>query len=111
MENGLAPRSKQTSSSEVRADAPAQLRIPLHDPVPSLFADGCHGANVIAGCVRLDLFVEHAWSGGKGTQQMVVGRVVVPLERFETFARGINLIVKKLQEDKAAKAASATNKE
>jgi hypothetical protein len=84
-----------------------QLRIPLHDPVPSLFIDGCHGANIIAGCIRLDLFVEHAWAGSKGTQQMVVGRVVVPQERFEVFARGISAIPKKLQDDKAAKGPGA----
>jgi hypothetical protein len=85
------------------AAASTQLRIPLHDPVPSLFVDGCHGANIIAGCVRLDLFVEHAFAGSKGTQQMVVGRVIVPQERFEHFARGINAILTRLQDDKAAK--------
>jgi hypothetical protein len=115
MANARKTTSGETSEgegkTEVKAEQPAQLRIPLHDPVPSLFADGCHGANVIAGCVRLDLFVEHAWAGTKGTQQMVVGRVVVPIERFESFARATNLILKKLQDDKVAKAAGTAVKE
>jgi hypothetical protein len=98
------------AKTEPKTDAKTEVRIPLHDPVPSLFADGCHGANVIAGCVRLDLFVERGWPGATGTQQMVVGRIIMPLERLEIFARGMTELVKKLKEDKAAKTADAAAK-
>jgi hypothetical protein len=94
----------ETTKDKPEAKAPSDIRIPLHDPVVSIFADGCHGANVIAGCVRLDLFVERAWQGATGTQQMVVGRIVMPVERLELFARGMNALVKRLKDDAAKKA-------
>ena len=99
--------SSQSNATPETQDAPAakaELRIPLHDPVPTLFADGIHSANVIAGCVRLDLFAEHAWAGAKGTQPMVVGRIVVPLERFAQFARGADVLLKRLREAGPAQA-------
>jgi hypothetical protein len=105
--------SKTKGSAEAKPAAEStktELRIPLHDPVLTLFADGCHAANVIAGCVRLDLFVEHAWSGAQGTQPMVVGRVVMPLERFEQFARGVDALLKKLKDQKATETGKAANK-
>jgi hypothetical protein len=99
-----------TPKVQPHPETKTEVRIPLHDPVPSLFADGCHGANVIAGCVRLDLFVERGWPGATGTQQMVVGRIIMPLERLESFVRGMTELVKKLKDDKEAKAAAKTGK-
>ena len=98
-----SPKLKPSQVAEVTTSSKNELRVPLHDPVPTLFADGCHTANIIAGCVRLDLFVEHAWAGSKGTQPLVAGRIVIPLERIEAFARGVNALVKKLKDDKAAR--------
>lgn len=103
----MADTSKNQPKTEPAAETKPEVRIPLHDPVPSLFADGCNGANVIAGCVRLDLFVERGWAGATNTQQMVVGRIIIPLERLELFSRGMNELVKKVKEDQASKAVAA----
>ena len=103
----MADTSK--TKTEPATETKTEVRIPLHDPVPSLFADGCNGANVIAGCVRLDLFVERGWAGATGTQPMVVGRIIMPVERLEIFARGMTELVKKLMDDKASRAAGKAN--
>lgn len=97
----MADTPKTKPKGDPAAEAKPEVRIPLHDPVPSLFADGCNGANVIAGCVRLDLFVERGWAGASGTQPMIVGRIIMPLERLETFARGMTELVKKLKDEQA----------
>ena len=102
----MADTPKSNPAAETKA-AGAEVRIPLHDPVPSIFADGCSGANVLAGCVRLDLFVERGWAGAPNTQPMVVGRIIVPLERFEMFARGMTELVNKLREERTKAAAAA----
>jgi len=101
-------KSNPATETKGAAAAGSEVRIPLHDPVPSIFADGCNGANVLAGCVRLDLFVERGWAGAQGTQPMVVGRVIMPVERFELFARGMTELVNKLKEERAKSAAAAT---
>lgn len=81
-----------------------EIQVPVHDPVPSVFADGLHGANVIAGCVRLDLFVERAWPGADKTQPLIVGRLVIPATRLEAFARGVNELAQRMKEGKTPKA-------
>jgi len=106
----MADTPKPKPKGEPAAEAKPEVRIPLHDPVPSLFADGCNGANVIAGCVRLDLFVERGWAGASGTQPMIVGRIIMPLERLEIFARGMTELVKKLKDDQANRTAATAAK-
>ena len=74
-----------------------EIQVPIHDPVPTLFADGLHGASSIAGCIRLDLFVERAWPGTNKPQPMIVGRLVVPTSRLEMLATELNELVAKLK--------------
>lgn len=96
----------ETKNAEVSEAAPSnaqgRVRVPLHDPVTRIFADGCHGANVIAGCVRLDLYSLHAWAGSEAPQQMVSGRLIIPLERFKDFASSVNVVLQQLQSGKTA---------
>jgi hypothetical protein len=100
----------ESTTPKPEAQASSEIRIPMHDPVPTLFADGCHSANVIAGCARLDLFVERAWHGMPGTQQMVVGRIVIPLERLDAFARGMSELVKRIKDEVAKRGAGSADK-
>ena len=76
-----------------------KVQVPVHDPVPTVFADGLHGASVIAGVVRLDLFVERAWPGTASAQPMIVGRLALPAARLELFARALNELVQKLKRE------------
>jgi len=74
-----------------------EVQVPVHDPVPTLFADGLHSASSIANVVRVDLFVERAWPGADKPQPMIVGRLVIPTARVASFAKAINELADKIK--------------
>ena len=80
-------------------DTKNEVRVPLHDPVPSIFADGLHGANVISGCARIDLFVDRAWQGSTAVQPMVVGRLVIPTARLDQFVASLSELSQRLKKE------------
>lgn len=69
-----------------------------HDAIPTLFVDGLFGASVVSGVARLDLFAEHFGVGSPGVQRLVVGRLAIPAERVEIFARALGELVTRLQQ-------------
>jgi len=97
-------------SEEPKATAPqgpAAPQGPRYDQVTTLFADGLYGVTVISGTVRIDLFgliAEHGRTeGGTAPVPMVVGRLVMPVDRLQNFIQGLNEIAKRLNPEKPAK--------
>lgn len=70
-----------------------------HDSTITCFADGLYGAAVVSGTARIDLFAEHFNPEGEGRQPVVVGRLVIPVERLRVFAAALVEMVQKLQQE------------
>lgn len=59
-------------------------------PSPESFADGVHGFTLEDGNVKMDLYVLDPTSDRSCQRRDLVGRLVIPVERFAQFARSVN---------------------
>ena len=78
-------------------------KILKHDAVATLFADGLFSASVTSGVARIELVVDQFDPATGGMQAAIVGRLVMPAEKLEAFARGLGEIVQRLQNEKKPK--------
>jgi hypothetical protein len=68
------------------SDAPLTIR---RDTTPTIFADGLLGGSIESGVVRLELLARHLDPGNKSISSAVVGRLVIPAERFASFVAAL----------------------
>lgn len=94
-------KAKAKSTPETKTAS----RLELRDSIPTVFADGLWGGSVTSGVVRMDVFAENFAAGAPSPQPMVVGRLVMPVSRLESFVRGLRELADRLQQGKAAEAA------
>ena len=80
------------------------VRVAKHDTVAALFADGLFGGSVTAAVVRLDLFADHFDPATGGMQPTIVGRLIMPAEKLEGFARGLGELAQRLQAERKPQA-------
>jgi hypothetical protein len=62
---------------------------------PTLFADGLLGGSIESGVVRLELVARHLDADSKSLSPAVVGRLLIPADKFATFVAGLVELVKK----------------
>ena len=74
------------------SDIPAPLR---RDSTPTLFADGLLGGSIESGVVRLELLARQFDAESKSLSSALVGRLVMPAEKFAAFVAALTEIVKK----------------
>ena len=74
------------------SDIPAPLR---RDSTPTLFADGLLGGSIESGVVRLELLARQFDAESKSLSSVIVGRLVMPTEKFAAFVAALTEIVKK----------------
>lgn len=79
------------------------VRVAKHDTVATLFADGLFGGSVTSSVVRLDLFADHFDPTTGGMQPTIVGRLIMPAEKLEGFARGLGELAQRLQSERKPK--------
>jgi hypothetical protein len=65
------------------------------DATPTLFVDGLLGGSIEAGVVRLELLARHLDPESKSLNSVLVGRLVMPFDRFPTFVAALSELVKK----------------
>ncbi len=80
------------------------VRVAKHDTVATLFADGLFGGSVTSAVVRLDLFADHFDPATGGMQPTIVGRLIMPAEKLEAFARALGDLAQRLQAERKTKA-------
>jgi hypothetical protein len=90
--------------SKPEAPPKPPIRMAKHDPVASLFADGLFSASVTSGVARIELFVEQFDASANGMQPAIVGRLVMPVDKLESFVRALGEIVQRIQNEKKPKA-------
>lgn len=89
----MTKQSKNTDEPQVMAsDMPAPIR---RDCTPTLFADGLLGGSIESGVVRLELLARQFDTESKLLSSALVGRLVMPAEKFATFVAALTEIVKK----------------
>jgi hypothetical protein len=89
----MTEQSKNTDEPQVMAaDIAATIR---RDSTPTLFADGLLGGSIESGVVRLELLARQFDPESKSLSSALVGRLVMPAEKFATFVAALAEIVKK----------------
>jgi hypothetical protein len=89
------PKTKKADQTQVMAtDAPTAIR---RDVTPTIFADGLLGGSIESGVVRLELLARHLDSETKSLNAALVGRLVMPADRFAAFVAALLELVKKIQ--------------
>jgi hypothetical protein len=94
----MAEQSK-TDQPEILASEPAAIR---RDSTPTLFADGLFGGSVEAGVVRLELLARHFDPESTSLTATLVGRLVMPAEKFAAFVAALTEIVKQTHAAKSS---------
>jgi hypothetical protein len=90
-------KTKKADQTQVIAsDAPTVRR----DVTPTIFADGMLGGSIESGVVRLELLARHLDPESKSLSAVLVGRLVMPADRFATFVAALVELVKKTQATK-----------
>jgi hypothetical protein len=89
----MTKQSKNADEPQVMAsDIPTSIR---RDCTPTLFADGLLGGSIESGVVRLELLARQFDTESKSLSSALVGRLVMPAEKFATFVAALTEIVKK----------------
>jgi hypothetical protein len=83
-ESTSAPDNK--SQQILASGAPVTIR---RDATPTIFADGLLGGSIESGVVRLELLARHLDPESKSISSAVVGRLVIPAERFAIFVAAV----------------------
>lgn len=96
----MTNQSKNTDEPQVIAsDIPASIR---RDCTPTLFADGLLGGSIESGVVRLELLARQFDPESKSLSSALVGRLVMPAEKFAIFVAALTEIVTKTQAARTA---------
>ena len=96
----MTKQSKNTDEPQVMAsDIPTSIR---RDSTPTLFADGLLGGSIESGVVRLELLARQFDTESKSLSSALVGRLVMPAEKFAAFVAALTEIVKKTHTDKTS---------
>src|SRR3954465_3973915 len=72
------------------------------DSTPTLFADGLLGGSIESGVVRLELVARHLDADSKSLSAALVGRLLMPADKFPTFVAALVELVKKTEAAKSA---------
>lgn len=87
------PTPRKDSENQIMAsDAPASIR---RDVTPTIFADGLLGGSIESGVVRLELLARHLDSETKSISPAVVGRLIMPADKFAIFVAALLDLAKK----------------
>jgi hypothetical protein len=84
------------------AQGPEAAMIIRRDSTPTLFADGLLGGSIESGVVRLELVARHLDADSKSLSSALVGRLLMPSDKFATFVAALVELVKKTEATKAA---------
>jgi hypothetical protein len=96
----MTKQSKNTDEPQIMAsDIPTSIR---RDGTPTLFADGLLGGSIESGVVRLELLARQFDTESKSLSSALVGRLVMPAEKFAAFVAALTEIVKKTHTDKTS---------
>jgi hypothetical protein len=88
----MTNQSKTNEPEMPASDIPTTIR---RDSTPTLFADGLLGGSIESGVVRLELLARQFDSESNSLSSALVGRLVMPAEKFATFVAALTEIVKK----------------
>jgi hypothetical protein len=72
------------------------------DSTPTLFADGLLGGSIESGVVRLELLARQFDAETNSLSPALVGRLVMPAEKFANFVAALTEIAKKTSADKSS---------
>lgn len=90
----MTEQPTKTESLVAPSDVPMVIR---RDSTPTLFADGLLGGSIESGVVRLELLARQFDSESKSLNSALVGRLIMPAEKFATFVAALTEIIKKTQ--------------
>ena len=65
------------------------------DNTPTIFADGLLGSSIRSGVVRLELLARHLDPDNRSISPALVGRLVMPADRFAVFVAALLDLAKK----------------
>jgi hypothetical protein len=94
----MTEQSKTNATQVTALDVPTTLR---RDATPTLFADGLLGGSIESGVVRLELLARHLDPDSKSLSSALIGRLVMPADRFATFVAALSELVKQTHAPKA----------
>jgi hypothetical protein len=80
------------------SDIPITIR---RDSTPTLFADGLLGGSIESGVVRLELLARQLDPESKSLSSALVGRLVMPADKFAGFVAALTELVTKIHATKA----------
>jgi hypothetical protein len=84
--------NKADQAQVIASGAPMAIR---RDVTPTIFADGLLGGSIESGVVRLELLARHLDPESQSISAALVGRLVMPADKFATFVAALLELVKK----------------
>jgi hypothetical protein len=88
----MTKESKNAAGPVTASDVQAPIR---RDSTPTLFADGLLGGSIESGVVRLELLARQFDAETNALSAALVGRLVMPAEKFANFVAALTEIAKK----------------
>jgi hypothetical protein len=88
----MTKQSKNAADPVTASDMQAPIR---RDSTPTLFADGLLGGSIESGVVRLELLARQFDAETNALGTALVGRLVMPAEKFANFVAALTEIAKK----------------
>ena len=88
----MTKESKNAADAVTGSDMQAPIR---RDSTPTLFADGLLGGSIESGVVRLELLARQFDAETNAVSAALVGRLVMPAEKFANFVAALTEIAKK----------------
>ena len=88
----------KTETQVAALNAPTTLR---RDATPTFFADGLFGGFIESGVVRLELLGRHLDLDSKSISSALIGRLVMPADRFAKFVAALSELAKQTHPPKA----------
>ncbi len=96
----MTKQSKNNDEPQVMAsDIPTTIR---RDSTPTIFADGLLGGSIESGVVRLELLARQFDAETNALSTALVGRLVMPAEKFVNFVAALTEIAKKTSAAKSS---------
>jgi hypothetical protein len=94
--------TNQTKSGGSEVQGSEASMTTRRDSTPTLFADGLLGGSIESGVVRLELVARHLDADSKSLSAALVGRLLMPADKFPTFVAALVELVKKTEAAKSA---------
>jgi hypothetical protein len=95
----MTNQSKPGGSEVQGSEASMTIR---RDSTPTLFADGLLGGSIESGVVRLELLARHLDADSKSLSAALVGRLLMPTDKFATFVAALVELAKRTEATKPA---------